>query len=255
MSTTHTQISTQVPVALPDPRDTYAQDEEWFVARIDGRWRQIRFHDYADIYKVPGLYERLFYEILECDSPATIRAMIAEAIEEVDGPVDDLRALDLGGGNGIMGEELRALGAEVVVGSDIIPEAAMAAERDRPGVYTDYVVADMSALDDEVVTDLSQWRFNCLTCVAALGFGDIPPEAFRGAYELLEEDALVGFNINENFLDGADRSGFSEMIANAIEDGTLEIVNRRRYQHRVGTDRQPIHYIGMVGVKRGELAS
>ncbi|MEQ9093134.1 MAG: hypothetical protein RLN63_03440, partial [Miltoncostaeaceae bacterium] len=153
------------------------------------------------------------------------------------------------------GEELRALGAEVVVGSDIIPEAAMAAERDRPGVYTDYVVADMSALDDEVVTDLSQWRFNCLTCVAALGFGDIPPEAFRGAYELLEEDALVGFNINENFLDGADRSGFSEMIANAIEDGTLEIVNRRRYQHRVGTDRQPIHYIGMVGVKRGELAS
>ena len=35
--------------------------------------------------------------------------------------------------------------------------------------------------------------------VAALGFGDIPPQAFQGAFDLLEPGGLVGFNLNERF--------------------------------------------------------
>lgn len=256
MSSDTAQITTSVPLALPDPGDTYAQDEEWCVVRTDGRWREIRFHDYAELYRVPGLYERIFYDILECKSPETIRAMLQDAVAEAGEDSEALRALDLGAGNGIMGEELRILGAETVVGADIIPEAAEAAERDRPGVYDDYVVGDITELDGEDQALLERQRFTCLTCVAALGFGDIPPEAFRSAYELLEPGAWVGFNIKEGFLDdGEDRSGFAELIAESVEAGSLELVRRRRYRHRLGTDRQPIHYVGVVGIKRGELAA
>ena len=55
-----------------------------------------------------------------------------------------LRVLDVGAGNGMVGEELDRMGARHIVGVDIIPEAKEAAERDRPGVYDDYFVVDLT---------------------------------------------------------------------------------------------------------------
>jgi predicted TPR repeat methyltransferase len=244
---------TRTPVALPDPSETYGQDAEWCVVRTGGRWREVRFHDYADIFAVPGLYERLFYDILECRSPATITGMLGEVIGEAGGDPTELRALDLGAGNGIMGEELRGLGAEVVVGVDILSEAADAAARDRPTVYDDYFVVDMTDLDAAGSAALERHRFNCLTCVAALGFADIPPAAFRTAYNLIAPGGWVAFNIKEDFLDDADRSGFADLIARSVDEGRLELRLRRRYRHRLGTAGQPLHYVGLVGVKREDL--
>ena len=40
----------------------------------------------------------------------------------------------------MVGEELEELGASTIVGIDLLPEAAAAAVRDRPGVYDDYCV-------------------------------------------------------------------------------------------------------------------
>ena len=40
-----------------------------------------------------------------------------------------LRVLDVGAGNGMVGEELDRMGAKHIVGVDIIPEAAEAAQR------------------------------------------------------------------------------------------------------------------------------
>ena len=57
------------------------QDEEWCEVEIDGDRRRIRFHDYASIYEVPGLYERLFAERLECDSPRVVTDLLAEQLE------------------------------------------------------------------------------------------------------------------------------------------------------------------------------
>ena len=51
--------------------------------------------------------------------------------------------LDLGAGNGMVGEALREHGFEEITGVDITPEAGEAAERDRPGVYADYHVCDL----------------------------------------------------------------------------------------------------------------
>jgi hypothetical protein len=35
-----------------------------------------------------------------------------------------------------------------------------------------------------------------------------------------------------------------------MADKTLEVRKTQRYQHRVGTNRQPIHYTAIVGNKR-----
>ena len=62
-------------IALPEPSLSMEQDSEWCVIRDEGQWQEIRFHDYEEIYMIPGLYERLFYDILKCNSPTTIRKL------------------------------------------------------------------------------------------------------------------------------------------------------------------------------------
>ena len=65
--------------------------------------------------------------------------------------------LDIGAGNGMVGEQLVDMGAEQVGGVDIIEEAAQALERDRPGIYKDYDVADLTNLPPMVERSPVGW--------------------------------------------------------------------------------------------------
>src|SRR4051812_42679925 len=151
------------------------QDHEWCRVTIDGRTRDIRFHDYDEIYAIPGLYEFLFYERLKCCSPEVVCELLREELESDDVDTAGLRVLDLGAGNGMVGEQLGDGGAQSIVGIDLLPEAKAATERDRRGVYADYHVCDLPELSDERREKLRACAFNSLVTVAALGFGDIPP--------------------------------------------------------------------------------
>src|SRR3954451_13566832 len=164
---------------LPDGASATAdQDEEWCEVEYDGETRRLRFHDYSDIYSIPGLYERLIYQELGCQSPRVIASLLAGEVEKRGINPAELRVLDLGAGNGIVAEELSKIGVDHLVGIDIIEEAAEAAERDRPGLYDDYVVADLPEDSAEVRKRLDAHQLNAFPCVAALGFGDIPPQVF-----------------------------------------------------------------------------
>jgi predicted TPR repeat methyltransferase len=228
------------------------QDEEFCEVTLDGETRRIRFHDYHEIFKVPGLYEQLFYDELKCDSPRTIAGLVGEQVDNESAA--ELRVFDVGAGNGMVGEELDRMGAEHIVGADIIDEAAEALERDRPGIYDDYYVVDLTDIPADVHAELEGHRFNCLTTVAALGFGDIPPEAFRAAYNLVEDGGLIAFNIREKFVADGDKSGFEEMISQAFEDGTMELEAERRYRHRLAVSGDPLYYMAMIARKRGPIA-
>ena len=240
-------------VALPEPGLSLDQDEEWCVYQTSGGWQEIRFHDYAEVYDVPGLYEHLFYDILQCDSPATIRRLLHEQLREADVRPENLRVLDLGAGNGMVGEELRRIGVQTIVGVDIIDAARRALDRDRPGLYRDYFVADMKKLDPRQRERILGYRFNALTCVAALGFGDIPPDAFAAAFRLLGTGAWTAFNIKAEFLDGRDSSGFSRLIDKLVRDGTLKVRARKHYRHRLATNGESLYYVAMVGTKERDL--
>jgi len=240
-------------IALPEPSRRYDQDAEWFVLHTDEGWREIRFHDYGRIFNVPGLYEQLFYDVLECDSPRFMCEFLRTELARADVDPGELRVLDLGAGNGIMGEELTKLGVGLVVGADILPEAALAADRDRPGVYRDYHVADMTALSPAQWVELGGYQFNALSCIAALGFGDIPTECFRTAVRLIEEDGWLVLTIKRNFLDDGDTSGFAALLRSAVREGALELVASADYQHRLDTRREPVHYTGLIARKRADL--
>jgi SAM-dependent methyltransferase len=236
---------------LPDGASTNAdQDEEWCEVEYDGETRRLRFHDYADIYSIPGLYERLIYEELRCDSPRVIARLLAGEIERRNVDPATLRVLDLGAGNGIVAEELARIGADRLVGVDIIEEAAEAAERDRPGLYDDYVVADLLNGSPKDRRRLDDHELNALTCVAALGFGDIPPEVFCEALRRIATPSLVVYTIKEKFLGEEDPSGFSDLVERLDSEGSLVTLQQERYQHRLSWAGEPLHYYAVLAEKR-----
>lgn len=167
--------------------------------------------------------------------------------------VTALRVLDFGAGNGIMGHEMKQLGASRLVGLDLIEEARAAAERDRPDVYDDYLVADITQLASEEAEALADWHFTCLTSVAALGFGDIPAPAFARALKLVAPGGWVAFNIRDTFLDHADRSGFSRMIRELVFSEYLDLFHLEKYRHRLSIDGEPLFYFALVARKRADM--
>ena len=228
------------------------QDQEWCEVVLDGEPRRIRFHDYHEIYDVPGLYEQLFYEELRCQSPTVVCGLFAEMLREGGYEASSLRVLDVGAGNGMVGEELRRLGAGAVVGVDIIQEAADAAERDRPEVYDEYVVTDLTMMPHRVRSTLESYKLNSLTSVAALGFGDMPPLAFAEAYNLISEHGWIAFCIRDRFLE-EQGSGFQELVERMMEEGAMELRTQQRYRHRNSSRGEPLHYIAMVAEKHSDV--
>ncbi|NHK28428.1 methyltransferase domain-containing protein [Parvularcula flava] len=237
----------------PENSTRLAQSEVIFHLVENDKRHQLRFHDYDELYKRPGLYEQVFYERLQCNSPVKVAEILEETLNANGEQMFGLRVLDLGAGNGIMGEELKKHGVSRLVGADIIPEACDAAWRDRPAVYDDYVVADFSDLTGAQQEELESWRFNALTVVAALGFADIPVEAFVPAMNLVEDNGWVAFNIKETFLQESDNSGFSAFIRKLIFSEYLEVHHLERYRHRLSMEGEPLYYYAMVARKMKDV--
>lgn len=275
------------------------QDDEWCELIHDGAdgnnkhpaVERIRFHDYESIYRHPGLYEQLFDDELKCASPYVMMRMLAKELcqprkkeEGYQMPtmrpriihgIPIIKALDLGAGNGMMGEQLRKLRAHTVVGCDLLPAAREAALRDRPGVYDEYLVGDITALlhdsgssggDQKDARCLRDAGFNVLTTVSALGFGDIPWAAFAAAISLIQKGGLVAFNLKDKIYapdehgsggddggKGSTGAGFAVMISQAVRGGHLEILAQHRYRHRLSVTGEPLYYYGIVAVKHGDM--
>jgi SAM-dependent methyltransferase len=246
--------STSVALRVEFPGDELLeQDHEWCRVTVDGRTRDIRFHDYDEIYAIPGLYEFLFYERLKCCSPEVVRELLEDELESSGADPADLRVLDLGAGNGMVGEELADMGADSIVGIDLLPEAAAAAERDRPGIYDAYHVCDLTELSAGLREELRGYDLNALVTVAALGFGDIPPLAFAEAFNLVEDGGFVAFNIKEHFLDDGDPTGFARLIGRVLDTGIVEQRAEKVYCHRLATNGDELNYAAIVGVKRSDI--
>lgn len=241
-------------IQLPgQTEERLAQDEEWCLVTVEGNQKRIRFHDYAAIYDIPGLYERLFYDRLECISPFRVTRLLADVMGERGQSPEELRVLDLGAGNGMVGDELQSLGVKTSVGVDIIPEARAAAMRDREGIYQAYLVSDMTDLPKDDAQRLISKELNCLTTVATLGFGDIPTKAFATALSLIATPGWLAFNIKEDFLHERDDSGFARMVRELSRLGVIRIEAYRRYRHRLAIDGRPLYYVAMVASKQKEV--
>ena len=236
---------------LPDADADVPQNLEWCELLERDRWQKLRFHDYDQIYTRPGLYEHLFYGLLECRSPRRVIGLL-EAVRR-DRNAGSVSAVDLGAGNGIVGEELRRAGASMVVGIDILPEARDAAARDRPGVYDDYLVDDFTQPRPASIRSLESARPDVLACVAALGFGDIPPLAFYNAASAIKIGGHLAFNIKEEFLDESYTHGFSELIRRLLKERVMRLEAWVRYRHRLSVSGRSLFYTAIVATKLQEI--
>jgi hypothetical protein len=230
-----------------------AQNEAFFYLFEGGERRCIRLHDYDVIYGYPGLYEQVVYDRLRCQSPERVREVLAGALSLAEERFSRLRVLDFGAGNGMMGAELHRESVSRVVGVDIIEAARGAAERDQPGVYDAYYVADFTKLGDNLRDEILSWSPDCLTTVAALGFGDIPTRAFMQAFALIQEDGWIAINIKETFLDRKDETGFSRLIRELIFSEFLDLYNLKRYRHRYSIDGEPLFYYALGARKTAHV--
>jgi hypothetical protein len=238
-----------VEVAFPPTEHGTDQEAETVHIRTKHGWRKIRLHDYSAVFAIPGLYETIFSEALDCDSPRVVINDLAAALHDHDIDPLSLIALDLGAGNGLVGEQLAKLGVIDVIGIDLIPEAAHAAHRDRPGLYREYLVGDITKLTARDVHSGSEnggGPPNLLTCVSALGFGDIPVAAFAAALTLLAPDSWIAFNIKNTFLDDSDPTGFAKFLTEQTTLGGLTTFQENTYVHRHARSGEPINYTSIV---------
>lgn len=225
------------------------QDREWCEVVDGGTTRRIRLHDYPDIFDVPGLYEQIFYQRLKCCSPNRVARLLEDVVRDFGQKPDGFRVLDVGAGNGMAGEELHVRGARRMVGIDIIEEAKHATERDRPEIYDEYFVADLTDLPESVEEKLRAENLNCLISVAALGFGDVPPKAFLKALDVIDSPGWLAFNIKEDFLQERDTTGFSRLIRQLNRDSIIQSQALRRYRHRLSIKGKPLYYVAVVAKK------
>ncbi|MBA3749018.1 MAG: class I SAM-dependent methyltransferase [Solirubrobacterales bacterium] len=229
------------------------QDEEWCEVEIDGRRRRIRLHDYAAIYNIPGLYEQLFADRLECTSPEVVCDLLDGALEDAGRDPAAMAVLDFGAGNGMIGDGLARSGFNTIVGVDLLPEARAAALRDRPEVYEDYFVLDLTELSSGERTALTAYDFDCLVCVAALGFGDVPQRAFVEAFNAVGSPGWLAFNLRDRILEEEQAGGFGALVERMCSEGVIEERTRTRYTHRISIAGEPLEYVAIVAEKRRDI--
>jgi predicted TPR repeat methyltransferase len=202
---------------------------------------------------VQGLYEQIFYDRLKCTSPTKVANILESSLKQSEDNLSELRVLDFGAGNGMMGEELKKHGISRLLGVDIIPEAYEATVRDRPGLYDAYYIEDFTKLSEEKKEDIASWQCDCMVTVAALGFGDIPTKAFIEAFNIIKTQGWVAFNIKETFFDMSDESGFSRMIRELLFSKYLDVYHIERYRHRLSIEGEPLYYFAIAGRKKADV--
>jgi SAM-dependent methyltransferase len=240
-------------VTLDDGPRREAGDETFTVRFGSGRSERIGLHDYDRIYAIPGLYEEVVQRQLVCASPAKLAEVLLRvaALEQREPHL--LRVLDLGAGNGLVGEELRARGVDVLAGTDSVTRAREAAGRDRPGLYASYVVADANGQPAELGSLVRELGINCIVCAGALGFDHVEAHSFTELWDLLPPGGMFALTVHEQLAKpGASDIGDELALLRAGEAGT-EIVVSERFRHRISVVGEPIHYLAIGARKLDEV--
>jgi len=226
--------------------------EEWIEYGPPADRRRLGFHDYAGIYAVPGLYERVFYDTLGMRSTTEVVRLYAEALEELGLDPAAQRVVDFGAGNGLGGEALREAGVGALMGVDLEPMARTAAERDRPGVYDDYLVGDVGLWSEDELERLSAFRPDALVALSAVGLGHVPRETLQRALDPLGPGGIYAFAVAPPLLpestDAAGQASGYPAFLEALVDRT-DLLCREEYVHRRradGSDDLGIAFVGRM---------
>lgn len=226
--------------------------EEWLEYGPPDDRRRIGFHDYAAIYAEPGLYEHVFYETLGMRSTGEVVRMYGDALTRLGLDPAEQRVVDFGAGNGLGGDFLRELGVGSLVGIDLEPMARTAAERDRPGVYDEYLVGDLGAWSEAELDRVRRHEPTALLALSAVGFGHVPSPVMRRALGLLGPGGIYAFAVAPALLpESTDpagvETGYPALLRELLEQ--TDPISREEYVHRHradGSDDLGIAFVGRL---------
>jgi predicted TPR repeat methyltransferase len=206
----------------------------------------VHLHEYERVYAVPGLYEHVVQDLLQCRSPQVAAEGFVRAAASLGLEPGSMTVLDVGAGTGLVGELVRRGGVANVVGVDSLSAARTACLRDRPGVYAEYVVGDFE-LGDGLREELRPHELGGLVSAGAFGGAHATPRALESALAILPPGAPVAFTIDERWMDESDPEGFGGAVERLVADGALMVTERTRFRHRATTTGEPIYYQLVVG--------
>jgi osmoprotectant transport system ATP-binding protein len=238
----------------PPPAEVPSAAGECCEVRLAGRWERIRFDDYDRIFSLPGLYEQLFHDVLRCTSPRQATRLFDSVLQEQNLPATHLSLLDLNAGNGAVAEEMRRLGVGSVVGVDRVRAARDAADRDRWGMYDDYLTTDLSAPSPEEARRLIAHDPDVLTVVSTFGFDDVPPTTFATAFNAIRTPGWVVLNLRDAFLNkpGMGR-GLERLFRDLTDRRLVRIEASKRYVHRLDANGRKVECVAIVARKLGDV--
>jgi hypothetical protein len=225
------------------------QTEESLVVRHgDGTVDRFRLHEYERVYAVPGLYEEVVQRRLQSASATILAERLVACAAEAGVRPAELAVFDLGAGNGVSGDELRAHGVGRLVASDGIGEARAAALRDRPGLYAEYLVGDTDDLP-QVGALIDEHGLNALVAAGALGLGHITADSFHRLWSRFPAGAWFSVSLHEDLAapGGSDFGDYLEGFEQREDGG--EILVREPFRHRLTMAGEPITYVAIVAHK------
>ena len=211
----------------------------------------IALHDYRRLYHTPGLYEHIVQELLGCTSPRLVADGLFRAIEQQGLAPADVTLLDLGAGTGLVGELVAQRGVTDVIGLDSLEDARQACLRDRPAAYRDYLVGDLADPDGWLIDELAKLKPTAMTGAGAFGGKHAAADTLQTALELLPAGAPVAFTIAEQWTQTDGPGAFRTPLEHLIDAGTLRLIERTSFKHRVSTTGEPILYELFVGTSGG----
>ncbi|KOR32284.1 hypothetical protein TI05_08210 [Achromatium sp. WMS3] len=202
-------------------------------------------------YQHPGLYEYVCYQHLAYQAPRVLSAFLIEQVVKAQEAVAKLKILEIGAGSGLTARVLSALGVTSITGIDLCPEAAKAAQREAPNLYSDYHVTDFAQIKPAIYQELKNKDFNCLVCCSALPA--IPVSAFANAINLIRFNGWLVFNVKKDIWDDNSATGFAQLhpwvVDNNVFEQRAQLFSIRRYT----TFKQPVEEIIVIGTKKNDI--
>jgi trans-aconitate methyltransferase len=218
---------TDLQVELDESPGRSQAEESFLLTRDDGTTERIVLHDYSRVYAVPGLYEEVVQNRLGCASPRVLAESLADAVSATGASMAALRVLDVGAGNGVVGEELHARGAQVVAGTDGVVAARDAARRDRPELYEVYAIAGVEEIAPEQL--VADYRLTALTCAGALGIGHVEVSDVARWWAAFPSGSWFAATVAPDVVDAAGQDLLGALAA--AEPGT-EVMRNEPFAHR-----------------------
>lgn len=237
------------------------RNQEHFYFMRDGNEQKLILQDYAEIYKIPLLYEQFCDKALY-QSPETLAMLLASQSVKSGFDLESLIILDIAAGSGLFGKSIAQYGIKSIVGVDIVPEAAQAAHRDYPGIYDKYYVEDLTAITPTAQAELTNRKFNCLVCCSSLSC-HFPIQGFINSFNLIEDGGWIAFNVNTYVIEDLDNldsfeykkaAEFGQLYRYMIKTGILEVTQKHYYLHRLLTNGKSLDYVAITARKIGNIS-